>query len=346
MDSGSYKNNESLERENSRLTQQVLSLQTQLERVKKLVLSPANQGDVIVRQEMEINRLREELDEKARQIHIMERVMARNESELKDYKQRELKWAVRHRVDGRKSAELFKQNRDLAKLAGDRMQRDEIREGVEVLTGLRNSPSPSPPKIGVAPKPKPKPMYDDPGLQKVHEEWEMDDAKPYVNPEDRKKIRAGVVATGPVQAQSPKKPSPKRGRPPKRKPSKKLNLEEPKRQEIELDKKYKVGDNVEVVVYSWYNNIEEDTLKTFDADVLRVPHKKDGNFRGIPVLSGYYVVQFQDRRGTIAPALGSVPSELKKGDSVYVIKGKFEEGYGSVKLEKKLSEKMEQSLRF
>lgn len=204
-------------------------------------------------------------------------------------------------------------------------------------------------------------------LQDVDEAWRLEDAKKdrkqYISLEDREQIRAGVVAAGPVQAQSPnqsptqspKKPPEKitlkrdelriaRGE--KRKPSKKLNLDEPKRQEIELDKKYRVGNNVEVVLYRWDTNIDEDMLKTFDATVLRVPRKKKTIFMGEDVPAGYYVVQFQDRRQTIAPALGSPPSDLQEGDTVYVIKGKFEEGYGSVKLEKKLGEKLEQSLRF
>ena len=107
-----------------------------------------------------------------------------------------------------------------------------------------------------------------------------------------------------------------------------------------------MGDNVEVVLYKWSTNLKEDTLRTFDATVVRPPKQKDGNFRGIAVLAGYYVVEFQDRRRTIAPALGKPPSELNKGETVYVIKGKFKEGYGTVKIEKKLSEKMEHSLRF
>lgn len=206
-------------------------------------------------------------------------------------------------------------------------------------------------------------------LQDVDEAWRLEDAKEdrkqYISPEDRKQIRAGVVAAGPVQAQSPNQSptqSPKRpekitlkrdelriSRPQKRKPSKKLNLDEPKRQEIELDKKYKVGDNVEVVLYKRKKRgtkIDKDSLKTWDATVLKVPHKKDSNFRGIPVPAGYYVVEFHGRRELVSPALGSPPSGLNPDESVYVIKGKFEEGYGSVKLEKKLGEKLEQSLRF
>ena len=277
---GAINNNDILERENIRLRQLVESLQSELVRVKSLVLSPANQGDVIVRQEMEIKRLREENK------HLRE--------------------------------QLDEKNHEM--------------EGVEVLARLRNTPSPS------------EPTYDDPELQKVHEEWTMDDARPYVNPEDRKKIRQGVIAAGPAQAQSPKKPEKKERK--KRKPAATLNLDEPKRQEIVLDTKYKVGDNVEVVLYKWSTDLKEDTLRTFDATVVRLPKQKDGNFRGIVVLAGYYVVEFQDRRRTIAPALAKPPSGLNKGDTVYVIKGKFQTGYGSVKLEKKLNEKMEHGLRF
>lgn len=343
---GARNNNEILEQENGRLRQLVESLQSELARVKRLVLSDNEKTKVILNQEMEIKRLRLLLDERDRQIYVMERSMARGETEIDDYKRRELEWAMRHRRDGRKSVELEQQNKALARLAGNKMERDEIREGVEVLTGLRNSPSPSPPKIGVAPKdPFEEAIANDPGLREVDEEWQRDDAKPYINPEDRKKIRAGVVAAGPVQAQSPKKPE-KKGRPAKRKPSKKLNLEEPKRQEIELDTKYGVGDDVEVVLYKWNTNLDEDTLMTWDATVVKTPNIKDTNYRGIPVPAGHYAVQFQARRESVAPALGSFPSGLKRGESVYVIKGKFTPGYGTVKLEKKLSEKIEQSLRF
>ena len=223
--------------------------------------------------------MRTELDQRDRQIYVMERSMARGEDEIKDYKKREVKWAMRHQNDGRKSADLLRQNQALARLAGDKMKRDEIREGVEVLTGLRNSPSPSPPKIGVPPKdPFEEAIANDPELRKVDEEWKRDDAKPYINPEDREQIRKGVVAAGPVQAQSPKKPK-KKGRPAKRKPSQKLNLDEPKRQEIALDNKYKVGDDVEVVLFRWDTNIDEDMLKTFDASVVEGSIQKGCNLQ-------------------------------------------------------------------
>ena len=100
-----------------------------------------------------------------------------------------------------------------------------------------------------------------------------------------------------------------------------------------------MGDTVEVVLSKWNTNLDEDLLKTWDATVLKKPIKKDANFRGIPVPAGHYVVEFDDRRNSIGPALGSPPSGLKRGDTVYVIKDKFEPGYGTVKLEKKLSEK-------
>ena len=51
------------------------SLQRELERVKRLVLSDDEKTRVILNQEKEINRLR---------------------AELEDYKRREVKWALRH----------------------------------------------------------------------------------------------------------------------------------------------------------------------------------------------------------------------------------------------------------